>query len=149
MRNNHYLEQLLSTIWDTYFPDVPISNTVTIKFGRKSYRQLGAIKSRRGDTSISNIVLTGYFADEKVPEVVLLTTIAHEVVHYSHGFNSPLPKLYKDPHMGNIVDRDLIKRGLENELKASKEWIDSNWRSVIGTRTRRRYKRRKFFIFSF
>ncbi|MBI2357238.1 hypothetical protein HYV12_04275 [Candidatus Dojkabacteria bacterium] len=150
MRDNHYLNNLLETIWDGYFQDVPRANLVTIGFGRRSYRQLGAIKSRKGDTSISNIVLTGYFTSLIVPEFVLVSTIGHELVHYSHGFNSPLPKLYSDPHRGNIVDKDMIRRGLHQELNDSKLWLAENWSNIIEVRPRRRrYSRRKFLIFSF
>lgn len=150
MRDNNYLKTLLTTIWDKYFSDVPIANVVTIKFGNRSYRQLGAIKSKRGDTSTSSIVLTSHFKEESVPEHVLLTTIAHEIAHYAHGFNSPLPKLYKHPHRGNIVDKELIKRGMKEDLANSKEWLDKNWKTVVGARRRKpRRVRRRFIIFPF
>lgn len=149
MRDNHYLKTLLTTIWDKYFPDVPIANQISIKFGNKSYRQLGAIKSKRGDTSSSTIVVTSYFKDTTIPEHVILTTVAHEVVHYAHGFNSPLPRLYKDPHRGNIVDKELIKRGLGEELRESKEWLDKNWKNIVGVKRKRVRRVRRFIIFPF
>lgn len=149
MRDNHYLKTLLTTIWDKYFPDVPIANQISIKFGNKSYRQLGAIKSKRGDNSSSTIVVTSYFKDTTIPEHVILTTVAHEVVHYAHGFNSPLPRLYKHPHRGNIVDKELIKRGLGEELRQSKEWLDKNWKGIVGVRQKRVRRVRRFIIFPF
>lgn len=149
MRDNNYLKTLLKSLWDRYFPDVPMANTVIIKFGRKSYRQLGAIKSKRGDNTVSTIVLTKHFSDFNVPEFVVRSTIAHELVHYSHGFNSPLPKLFSDPHRGNIVDKDLVRRGLGDDLKQSKEWLDANWKDYTGVKYRRSYTRRRFLIFPF
>ncbi|KKR05559.1 MAG: hypothetical protein UT34_C0002G0066 [candidate division WS6 bacterium GW2011_GWF2_39_15] len=150
MRDNQYLIVLLEAIWNRYFADVPRVNKVSIRFGKHSYRQLGAIKSKRGDDSESKIVLTRFFMSPEIPEHVLISTIAHEIVHYSHGFNSPLPKLYSDPHRGNIVEKDLTKRGLEKELTLSKQWLKENWSIIVTPRlSQRRRLRRRFLIFSF
>ena len=50
---------------------------------------------------------------ELIPEYVIDTTVAHELVHYMHGFFSPHQRLYKHPHKGGIVTKELKKRGFD------------------------------------
>ena len=49
--------------------------------------------------------------NEIIPEYIIDLTLAHEMIHYMHGFNSPLPKQFRHPHAGSVVDRELKKRG--------------------------------------
>lgn len=146
MRNIEFLENTLYDLWDDYFADVPRKNLVLINFGKYSKRQLGSIRwaherskvkqiyrkksdlhEIEDDKRISIIYVTRYFADETIPDLLPKMTIAHEMVHYAHGFSSPLPKLYDHPHKGNIVNKELIKRGLGEELEWTENWLKENW----------------------
>lgn len=147
LRSNEWLEKHLKQIWQTYFSDIPKVNQVIIKFGRKGKRQLGAIKAngprrrfrRPGKfpkdswwlpESTSTIVINGHFRDPNIPEYIIDTTIAHELVHYSHGFASPHPQLFRYPHFGGIVTKELKNRGLTTELKLQKQWLKKHWRQT-------------------
>jgi hypothetical protein len=60
---------------------------------------------------------------------VLITTIAHELVHYAHGFGSPLPRQHKYPHANGVVERELASRALSEYLYCCNQWIDKYWYS--------------------
>lgn len=151
MRDNTVLENMLYEIWENHFCDVPRKNLVVIKFGKYSKRQLGSIKLAHSGTrikgimrtreeellsqdekSISVITLTGYFKNDLlVPDYVVRATIAHELCHYTHGFSSPLEKRFLNPHQGNVINRELSKRGLLEEQKMADIWLRKNWVKVI------------------
>ncbi|MGI6423282.1 MAG: hypothetical protein ACOX0X_01500 [Candidatus Dojkabacteria bacterium] len=150
MRDNKYLENLLYDIWENNFSDIPRLNIVLIKYGKYSKRQLGSIKMIKernifkryiqklglkrdsfDNNSISLILITRYFTDPEVPEYVIRSTIAHELCHYAHGFNSPLKRMYRYPHQGGIIKKELAKRGLADIYKDSKKWLKSNWVKVV------------------
>jgi hypothetical protein len=150
MRDNQYLENLLYDIWENNFCDVPRLNLVTIKYGKHSKRQLGSIKLIKDrDTfkryitkyklnkdifehpSVSLITVTRYFAYDHIPEYVIKATIVHELCHYTHGFNSPLKRIYKYPHQGSVVKKEFQKRDLLDLYTQSKDWISKHWLEVI------------------
>lgn len=150
LRGEPSMEDLLYYLWEEHFDDVPRKNLVLILFGKYSIRRLGSIKwaqkntrvkgrlkgleelhQVQDDPRISVITLTRYFAHEIVPEYIVKMTIAHEMVHYAHGFHSPLPKLYTHPHRGNIVNKELMKRGLSEELDLSEKWLKENWYNTV------------------
>lgn len=150
MRTNNYLEEQLYDIWEKYFADVARKNYVVIKFGKYSKRQLGSIKwankrskikgllknieediKEQDDKRITIITVTKYFQHEEVPEYVLRSTIAHELVHYTHGFHSPLKQLFTHPHRGRIVEKELFKRGLQDTYSNSQIWLKKNWLKVV------------------
>ncbi|MBP5204418.1 hypothetical protein J6Z48_02130 [bacterium] len=150
MRNNSYLEELLYDIWENHFCDVPRKNLVLIKFGKYSKRQLGCISlARKGskikslmkgreeeyavqdDKSITIITITRYFINEVVPEYVIRATIAHELCHYTHGFNSPLERRFDKPHQGRIIEKELEKRELLEEYETSQKWLKDYWLDII------------------
>ncbi len=164
MRDNRYLENRLFHIWETYFDDVARKNLVLIKFGKGSRRQLGSIKwanERSGiksymkgredeyesqdDKRITIITITKFFQNEAVPEYVIDGTIAHELVHYAHGFHSPLSKVYKHPHAGKVVEKELQKRGLLEMYEKADAWLKENWKYFVPRKTVRR--RKGLFIF--
>jgi hypothetical protein len=137
-------------VWESHFNDVPRQNFVITKFGKYAKRQLGCIKYATENTkiksllrkyeediliqdvnSISVILLTRYFINEKVPEYVLYATLSHELCHYTHGFHSPLPKKYKYPHKGGVVKKEMINRGLGEILNKSEYWLKNNWREIV------------------
>ena len=119
---NLYLER----IWQEYFADVPCVNTVEIAYGHPWKRRLGLIRLSL-DNATSFIGINGLLQLARVPEYVLITTIAHELTHYAHGFGSPLPRIYKHPHANNIVSRELEQRGLGETMRRCDEWIDKRW----------------------
>ena len=137
-------------VWEGYFSDVPRKNFVITKFGKYAKRQLGCIKYVRGKTkvkyllkkykeeiisqdinTVSIIVLTKYFQDDEIPEYVLISTIAHEISHYAHGFHSPLQQIYEKPHQGGIVKKEMDKRGLKEIQEMSAVWLKENWVNII------------------
>ncbi len=147
---NINLQNLLYDTWEQYFPDVPRKNLVLIKYGKYSKQRLGSIKwvkNLKGikgiyknfkeehriqdDKRITLIILTKYFTLPEVPDFVVKTTLAHEIVHYTHGFNSPLEKKYRFPHQGKIIEKELKKRGLGKEYYLSEKWIKENWRRIV------------------
>ena len=150
VRDNKYLENLLYDIWENHFCDVARLNLVTIKYGKHSKRQLGSIKlikdSRIFDRyikkynlnkelfenpTVSLITLTRYFSYDHIPEYVIKATIVHELCHYTHGFSSPLERIYKHPHRGGIIKKEFQKRELLDIYTDSKKWIKENWLKVI------------------
>ena len=148
MRDNQWLAEKMFDLWENHFVDVPRKNPVLIKFGKKSYRQLGSIswanKKTRGiskllsqldekydDDRISLITITSYFKDEEIPETVVLGTISHEMIHYSHGFHSPLNQIYNHPHKGGIIRKDMYKRDLGEIYQFSKRWLKKEWREYL------------------
>lgn len=140
-RTDAWLEERLALLWSHHFADVARANPVTILFSRNARARLGSIRQRAG---ITTIFITGHFRNPHIPEAVLDETIAHELVHYAHGFESPLPKLYRYPHEGGIVRRELVARGLGDVRRFARHWLKTHWQSIIGPprRLRRRHLRR-------
>ncbi len=143
MRNNAWLRSRLERIWQEKFPDIPSESNIVIMFGQKARTRLGSIKKNRVKDAVSKITMTGYFEDERVPEIIVDLTIAHELCHYAHGFSSPLPQLYRFPHQGNIVDRDLMRRGYGDDLIFQKKWLREKWPEIVGRSQRRIVHRRR------
>ncbi len=139
MRDNAWLENRLEYIWTTYFTDVERINEVKICFGRQALTRLGSIKQARSRLVIlgvinhnpSVITITGIFRDEIVPEHVVDLVIAHEMAHYAHGFCSPHPQKYKNPHQGKIIDKELYIRGFGEEIKSHKKWLKEEWPKMV------------------
>jgi len=157
MRDRKYLENLMYDLWEEYFSDIPRKNLVLIKFGKYSKRQLGSIKLANEYTKIKSllkkniedydvqddkrvtvITMTKYFQNDIIPEYVVKATIAHELCHYAHGFSSPLEKQFDKPHQGNVINRELAKRGLLDEQKLADQWLKDNWVGIV-------YPLHKFF----
>lgn len=139
IRNHAWLEIKLKAIVDEYFPDLLIKNQLTIRFGKRSRRQLGCIAKKytnniidrlRGDFS-SEIRINGLFRDPEIPEEVVEGTIIHELCHYAHGFSSPLPQLSKYPHQGGVIKQEMIRRGAGDIYLAEKKWLRKNWQEYL------------------
>lgn len=120
------LDAFLQEIWRGHFADVPRMNTVSITYGKPWKRRLGCIRISL-DTTLSVITINTLLRHTDVPVSVLMVTIAHELAHYSHGFGSPLPRLYKHPHANGVVTRELEKRGLGDVLQQCNAWINFSW----------------------
>lgn len=122
IRDNCWLQSRLASIWASHFPDVTEDNPLTIRFGRLSKFRLGSIKLTK-KTNKSIITITGMFKDRRIPSAVVNHTLAHELVHYAHGFSSKRTRLHKYPHAGGVVQKEMEKRGMGNLIKSYKEWI--------------------------
>jgi len=122
MRDNNWLLSRLDNLWTDHFPDVSQDNPVVIKFGRYSKYRLGSIKLNR-KTGFSQITITGMFKSLSTPVAVIDHTIAHEMIHYAHGFSSTKRKLHRYPHEGGVVHKEMESRGLGNLTKAYKSWV--------------------------
>ena len=140
MRDNVWLSKKLQHIWQSYFSDLPQSNKILVGFGRRSKSRLGSIKMARRPNlmdrfkknhPVSIITLNGHFRSEMVPEFVVEAVLAHELVHYLHGFCSPHNRAFCYPHQGGVVNRVLKKRGAGDKLRAQKKWIKLNWKKFL------------------
>jgi len=148
MRNDLWLNNKLYELWDNNFADIPRLNAVLIKFGKKSKRQLGSIKHLKrpttkslqkqysnygvsDDPTISLITITSHFKDLDIPDMVVISTIAHELCHYTHGFSSPLPRLYNHPHKHGVIRKELAKRNLLEQYRLSQRWLRQNWLTYL------------------
>jgi len=123
MRDQEWLENRFNQVWRLFFPDVEKKN-VFIKWKGQWKNKFGHIRTTKKG---SEIVINTLFKDQRVPDDIVKVTIAHEIVHYMHGFHSHLPKMYKHPHKGGIVDKELIKKGFGYVLKTEKEWYKNEW----------------------
>lgn len=121
-RDNIWLLSRLDHIWSNFFSDVEQTNPVYIKFGRHSKYRLGSIKLSK-HTKNTFIIITRMFKQVDVPTEVVDQTIAHELVHYAHGFSSFRPRQHRYPHAGGIVNKELKQRGMAYLLKAYKDWV--------------------------
>ncbi|OGE25590.1 hypothetical protein A3C26_03525 [Candidatus Daviesbacteria bacterium RIFCSPHIGHO2_02_FULL_39_12] len=131
LRDNNWLLSRLDDLWSHYFADVSQDNPVLIGFGRYSKYRLGSIKmERRGHRS--KITITGMFKNPNIPTAVVDHTIAHELVHYTHGFSSKKVRLHRYPHAGGIVNKELEQRGMGFLTKAYKSWIKKYVSKSIG-----------------
>ena len=73
-RDNEFLKNKLELIWER-FSDVERKNNINIRFKGKWKNKFGHIKKLKdGD---SEIVINGYFRDQKIPEYIIDLTIAH------------------------------------------------------------------------
>jgi len=120
------LSVYLDELWIRHFADVPRVTTVKIVYGAAWKMRLGLIKLSQ-DESLSCIMINALLRLPEVPEYVLVTTIAHELAHYAHGFGSPLPRRYEHPHANRVVERELERRELGLYLFCCNQWIDKEW----------------------
>jgi len=149
-RTDSWLEERMYNIWENHFADIPRKNHVIIKYGRSSIRQLGSIKWAQNNTRIKSLIqkkdvrelvetqddrritvitITRKFQDLSVPQYVIESTIAHELVHYAHGFSSPLARQHKHPHKGGLIRKELEKRGMGTIHRNARKWIREHWQT--------------------
>lgn len=127
MRNNEWLNIKFNQVWNSFFYDVERKNNVVVKFKGRWKNKFGHIKKiKNKDTEIC---VNGLFKNEVIPEYVIEVTLAHELIHYMHGFNSPHERKYRYPHQGGIVRKELIKRGFGNSLKLERKFV-KEWRNL-------------------
>lgn len=154
MRDDKWLFQKLDEIWDKYFVDVPQDNDVKIIWGRRARNTLGSIKKnpalsdRRSGHPGTTITINRLFQDQEIPEFVVLSTIAHEMAHYAHGFHSPLEQRFNTPHAGGVIHKEMEERGLADMEKKAKKWLKANWRDYLMKNfpPKPRKRKRKMFV---
>ena len=130
LRNPSWLEQRLAYVWQRHFPDMVAGNRVVIRFGRVARTRLGSIRMSR-DKKISTILINRLFQNSAVPLGVVEATIAHELVHYLHGFSSPFEQKFCSPHAGGVVTKELKKRGFDTILQHQKRWLKGEWPALV------------------
>lgn len=130
IRDNAWLTQQLDHVWQTRFADVARPTPISIRFVRPWKTRLAVIYLTE-DERQSFIGVNRLLRDHRVPYTVCLVTIAHELVHYAHGFGSHLPRRYRHPHRGNVVQRELTRRGLASELRFYTEWTNNCWFELL------------------
>jgi hypothetical protein len=127
----------MDDIWRRYFADVSRVNAVEIAYGGPWKRRLGVICLAE-DQQTTRIGINSLLAHPDAPYCLTLITVAHELVHYCHGFGSPLPRRYHHPHRGGVVTRELRARGLTDELAEYSDWIHGHWWSFYARQVARR-----------
>jgi hypothetical protein len=126
LRDSAWIRDELAHLWQRHFPDVPQVNRVEVRFGASWKTRLGVI-GLSADGQTSNIGINGLLSLPEAPYFVARITIAHEMVHYAHGFGSPLPRRHRHPHRGRIVERELRGRGLGAEYDVYHRWVHDHW----------------------
>lgn len=136
MRDNNWLLSRLDYLWSTYFADISQINPVFIQFGRFARLRFGSIRLESSSLGLrwinplkdpspvkTIITITAMFKDEKIPQVVVDHTIAHELCHYVHGFSSPHKRMHRFPHEGGVIKHELESRGLIHLFDGYKKWM--------------------------
>lgn len=133
MRETGFLVAKLEEIWQKYFFECERPNRIVIQFGKVAKKRLGSI--RRTNVTRNSfdtlILINGHFKNKAIPEFVIDATIAHELVHYIHGFSSPLPQLSRFPHRGGKIEKEMERRDLGELLQLETDWLGSNWLNYI------------------
>lgn len=131
MRDNQWLKDQLEQMWQRHFSDIERVTPIQIQFGRSAYRRLGSIVLKPGyapkDKQYAHIVISGILRDPSVPDYVPQQVIAHELVHYIHGFGSHLPRNLDHPHQGGVIVKEFRKRGLWELFRAYQSWMKIQW----------------------
>jgi len=130
MRDNIWLEKRLDRIWQVLMPEVQRKNKVIIFFKGRWKNKFAHIQRLKDNNKSTEIAINAFFRYHEVPDFILDTTIAHELIHYMHGFHSPYQKQFKYPHQGGVVDKELKKRGFNFLLVLEKEWIKNKWENI-------------------
>lgn len=151
MRDNIWLKKRLNFFLQNYFSDINLKNKLLIFFGRRARARLGSIQFNP-KTRQTVIRITAFFRDKKIPQYVVDATIIHELIHYAHGFSSPLPQAFRYPHQGGIIKTEITKRGLAAYHLKSKIWLKKKWPNYVKSKTkfkRIRKRRRRVSLVNF
>lgn len=153
LRTNEWLAARLIALHSAYFPDVALENRIVVRFGRATRNRFGSIiaKPESGEVHpVTYITINGLFRHPTVPEFVIDATLVHEFVHYTHGFHSPRRQMYRHPHQGGIVTKEMAARGAHFLYLEQKRWIKEEYRAFLAkyhptALTRQPRRRRRFF----
>jgi len=129
MRDNSYLLYRLNFLWDNYFADQEMKDKIKIAFGRNALYRFGSIRFSYLSKSIE-ITVNGRFRDEKYPAEIIDHTVAHELVHYVHGFPRPGRRLHRYPHRGGVIDKELQSRNLHHLVAFYKSWVKQYLKTI-------------------
>ena len=146
MRDESWLQERFNKVWETLFYDVERKNNVLVRFKGRWKNKFGHIRLLKDKSS--EIVINSLFKNEKVPEFIIDLTLANELVHYGHGFNSPLERKHKHPHKGNIVNKELVARGFGEMIRREREFVKKEW-PLLFKEMHPDYKRRRVRLFRF
>ena len=135
-KTDEWLAEFFHEIWERKFPDVKKKNNVVVRWKGKWKNKFGHI--RRLKNKDTEICINSLFRQEFVPLYIIELTLAHELVHYMHGFHSPYPKQFKHPHKGGIVNKELEKRGYGNWVKEERIWFKEVWSKQFHKETKER-----------
>jgi len=127
MRDDTWLKNRMLEIWQIHFIDVPMLNQINIKFKGRWKNKFGHIKMKN---NITEIVINSLFQNDNVPQYIIDLTIAHELIHYAHGFQSPLARKYNYPHQGGIVRKELLRRGFKNQMELERKVFRKEWPEI-------------------
>jgi hypothetical protein len=127
-RDNAWLKNRVEVIWQNHFADIPQSTPILVRWGQRSYRRLGSIMLRKGpEHYISIITISSLLKEPQIPTQIIDQIIAHEIVHYVHGFGSERPRDLKHPHQGGVIVKEFQKRGLWEIYRYYQSWMKINW----------------------
>lgn len=128
VRDDHWLKHYLDYLWGRHFGDIGRVNQIDLAFGYPWKIRLGLIMQiEEGKRFTSAIRLNSLMRLEVVPEIIITITLAHELIHYAHGFGSPLSRRYPHPHRGDVVNKELRARRLGEYLGSYHQWLDEAW----------------------
>jgi len=156
VRDQEWLKKELEYLLKKYFANVAVTNPIEIRFGReakyrfgsirlvvdKSSKSIRSIKGFKGLIRASNIpkksiiTITRMFAADEVPVEVVRYTIAHELCHYHHGFSSSNKRLFRFPHHGGVINRELTERGAEELIDPFKKWLKEYRKKILEGRAK-------------
>lgn len=161
MRDHDWLQNRLDELLKTLFAAMPITNPIEIRWGREAKFRFGSIKlegrqrrfirlrglgglinkrielqkNKKGETPKKSIItVTRMFVSEEVPSDVVCYTIAHELTHYAHGFSSTNKRMFRHPHHGGVVNREIEKRGGARYVRAYKKWLKDYRKRILAGR---------------
>lgn len=129
--------ELLDVVWRTWFADVPRVNVVAAGYDYPWKRHLGRIRMTL-DGEVSAIGLNRRLDDPAVPDAVRIAILSHEIVHYAHGFGSPLPRRQQQAHAHGAVGGDLAARGLRDYVEYLDGWVTAHWAAMLARNAARR-----------
>ena len=163
MRDHAWLVNKLQELLKTYFANMPLTNPIEIRWGREAKFRFGSIKlegrstryiklrgfggllnkkielqeNSRGETPKKSIItVTSMFVSEAVPVGVIEYTICHELCHYAHGFSSTNKKLFRHPHHGGVINKELTERNAQHLIPEYKKWLKTYRQQILDGRKR-------------
>lgn len=133
MRDDKWLEDQLDFLQNKNFSNVKQVEPIEIKWGRDAKYRFGSIRLikprglkilTRGTKPIKSVItITAMFKSPNIPIDVVHYTIAHELCHYAHGFSSSNKRLFRHPHHGGVINKELTERGAQELIKPFKVWL--------------------------
>lgn len=140
LRDHRWLDSRLRDLWQSYYHDAPRCYPIAIEFGPRARYRYGSIYSIDKQC---HILINRLFAHPDVPDYVIEATIAHELAHYVHGYGSGLPKVYRHPHRGGVVEKEMHRRGCLHLEERASVWRRDHWQAFYAAAASDATARRK------